>query len=378
MGSGDFPDFNNENARFEHWLRKSCRRKHYRFDEKGLEKKYEKMGDDPFPFLRGTYFRWATTIEQICPELKDSHEVLAVGDIHIENFGTWRNADQRLVWGINDFDEAAHMPYTFDLVRLVTSARLATDKDKLQRKTIARKILIGYRLGLKCPRATLLDQQQTWMNDYLRTTDGERLEFQDDMDELREQGLKEKDIPPAGRKGLIEAMPKGTKPDFGQRRAGVVSLGRPRYVAIAEWLDGIAVREAKMQLPSAWDWAHGHPRAKSRLMEAAHGPSRSPDPYLAADGNFVIRRLAADADKIGVDQLDPAALQSNLFGAMGFDLGAFHGGKRADAHSIEKDLSRLHSSDDEWLHHAAGTAQKQVEKDYDDFKAWIEKQENKK
>ena len=84
------------------------------------------MSDGPFPFLRGTYFRWAKTIERLCPEFKGAPKVLAVGDIHIENFGTWRNVEQRLVWGINDFDEAARMPYAFDLVRLVTSARLAT------------------------------------------------------------------------------------------------------------------------------------------------------------------------------------------------------------------------------------------------------------
>jgi uncharacterized protein (DUF2252 family) len=51
--------------------------------------------------------------------------VLAIGDLHVENYGTWRDAEGRLVWGINDFDEAFPLPYTIDLVRLATSARLA-------------------------------------------------------------------------------------------------------------------------------------------------------------------------------------------------------------------------------------------------------------
>ena len=51
--------------------------------------------------------------------------MLAVGDMHVENFGTWRDAEGRLVWGVNDFDEAAKMPYTIDLVRLAASAMLA-------------------------------------------------------------------------------------------------------------------------------------------------------------------------------------------------------------------------------------------------------------
>ena len=54
-----------------------------------------------------TYWRWAETILEVCPDLADATPVLAVGDIHLENFGTWRDADGRLVWGVNDFDEAA-------------------------------------------------------------------------------------------------------------------------------------------------------------------------------------------------------------------------------------------------------------------------------
>jgi len=44
--------------------------------------------------------------------------VLAVGDLDLENFGTWCDSLGRLAWGINDFDEAFPLPYTHDLVRL--------------------------------------------------------------------------------------------------------------------------------------------------------------------------------------------------------------------------------------------------------------------
>ena len=42
----------------------------------------------------------------MCAELRLRREVLAVGDLHVENFGTWRDTEGRLIWGINDFDEA--------------------------------------------------------------------------------------------------------------------------------------------------------------------------------------------------------------------------------------------------------------------------------
>ena len=72
----------------------------------------KKMADGAFQFLRATYWRWARSIYRVCPDLKERADVLAVGDVHVENFGTWRDAEGRLVWGMNDFDEAARMPYT--------------------------------------------------------------------------------------------------------------------------------------------------------------------------------------------------------------------------------------------------------------------------
>ena len=84
--------------------------------------KHEQMAFAPFPFLRSTFYRWVQVWKVTCPELADAPSVLAVGDLHTENFGTWRDNEGRLIWGINDFDEAFPMAYTNDLVRLATSA----------------------------------------------------------------------------------------------------------------------------------------------------------------------------------------------------------------------------------------------------------------
>ena len=65
-----------------------------------------------FPFLRATYYRWAEVWPQVCSDLLSAPEALSVGDLHVENFGTWRDTDGRLIWGVNDFDEASWLPYT--------------------------------------------------------------------------------------------------------------------------------------------------------------------------------------------------------------------------------------------------------------------------
>ena len=105
--------FRKDNDDFEAWLANHCA-----VVEEDIQYKHRQMKESVFIFLRATYFRWARKIAKWCPELMDAPQVLAVGDLHAENFGTWRDEDGRLVWGVNDFDEAAVMPYALDLVRL--------------------------------------------------------------------------------------------------------------------------------------------------------------------------------------------------------------------------------------------------------------------
>ena len=73
--------------------------------------------------------------------------VLAVGDLHVENFGTWRDAEGRLVWGVNDFDETAPLPMALDLTRLAVSVFLGqrTPLARANRPQVARVVLQGYR-----------------------------------------------------------------------------------------------------------------------------------------------------------------------------------------------------------------------------------------
>ena len=63
------------------------------------------MKEGPFPFLRATFYRWAQTWPEVSPETFAAPVALAVGDLHVENFGTWRDVEGRLIWGVNDFDE---------------------------------------------------------------------------------------------------------------------------------------------------------------------------------------------------------------------------------------------------------------------------------
>jgi len=62
-----------------------------------LRLKHQRMGESAFPFLRATFYRWMQIWPELCPDLVKAPHVLGVGDLHVENFGTWRDADGRLL-----------------------------------------------------------------------------------------------------------------------------------------------------------------------------------------------------------------------------------------------------------------------------------------
>src|SRR5262245_32524318 len=115
-----------------------------------LALKHRRLSDSPFVFLRGTFYRWLQHWPSVCSAAARAPVLLTVGDLHVENFGTWRDAEGRLVWGVNDVDEACRLPYTHDLVRLATSAVLAgiVGHLRVQPPEICRLLLKGYRDGL--------------------------------------------------------------------------------------------------------------------------------------------------------------------------------------------------------------------------------------
>lgn len=103
MGSGR--SFADSTRRYEAWLAQYCK-----IDDVGLAAKREKIKAAPFPFLRGTFYRWPHHFAAVKPRIAQAAKILSIGDTHIENFGTWRDEEGRHAWGVNDFDAAAELP----------------------------------------------------------------------------------------------------------------------------------------------------------------------------------------------------------------------------------------------------------------------------
>ena len=347
-------------------------------DHDELRDKHRKMRKDPFDFFRATFYRWAPLWGEHAADMRlhDAPEVLGVGDLHVENFGTWRGFDGRLVWGVNDFDEACVLPYVNDLVRLSVSAAIALETGKDEgafRETVtaedaAAAILLGYTEGLNdavaqpdARRPYVLAEQRQW----LRRIAAERLEKKDEdgktafdkiVDNLSREGLVPlgSPIPEAAAELLLGSFPVPCPYRIGRRQdAGLGSRGRPRYTAVVDdWNGGLIAREVKALAPSAWLWAQGWQKPAAILYaEALNRAVRSPDPWVRIRDGWVVRRLAADTGKIRLRDLPPD-LDTKLLRAMGRETANVHSQNVVPLQDVAKDLAVRRAADPTWLYRA--------------------------
>ncbi len=95
-------------------------------DPRAFRGKFRKMAADPFAFYRGSaclFYADMTAAEDPWADERTG-AVWIHGDLHAENFGTYMNSDGRLVFDVNDFDEAYIGHFSWDLRRFVASLAL--------------------------------------------------------------------------------------------------------------------------------------------------------------------------------------------------------------------------------------------------------------
>jgi hypothetical protein len=348
--------------RYEQWMR-GC----MPIVESALREKHKEMREDNFSFFRATYYRWAQLFPVVCADLSHGPTILAVGDLHVGSFGTWRDSEGRLCWGVDDFDQSHPLPYGNDLVRLAASVRLMADEGSLELRfrKACDTILEGYECTLReGPRPIVLAENET---------DLERLGFQalkspPDFWEtlLRKPAIPSRELPRDAKVPLEQTLPaRGLDYKVVRRRAGLGSLGQPRYVAIAAWQGGCVAREAKAYLPSME--AYHHRRRHDRACyyeEAIRRASRSPDPYQLVTGKWIIRRLSPDSNPIELADLPDERDDEVLLYAMAQEVANVHLGAQEARLRILRDLHRRPKG---WLRAAAKQMAKVTKHDWKEY-----------
>ncbi len=231
--------------------------------DEDAQAKFDKLAGSLFSFFRGTALLFYRDMPGEDPWMPT---VLAMGDIHPENFGVMPNADNVAIFGVNDFDEANYAPFTWDLKRGATGFMIAADEiagygPKRQAK-IARRFVEGYVAAMRRFADDGDEREQAMRLDnappLIRTLIADGLEesreawLEDYLDERR-GGFRSKEdlIPVTGRRDTFQQAlerlveTNGIEPperagelhvkDVAIRRgAGTASLGLDRYYLLVE------------------------------------------------------------------------------------------------------------------------------------------------
>jgi len=183
--------------------------------------KWEAMVENPFRFYRGTCHLFHEAIAG-GPDLPPSPVVWASGDLHLENFGSFKSDNRQVYFDLNDFDEAALAPAIWEVLRLTTSIYVAfasLDIEDERADNMARVYLKSY-----------LDALRNGKPDYIetRTASGIVCDF----------------LKAADRQKQKDMLPKRT---YQRKRKLRIDLDHPKHLKL-----GKALKPAIIDHMTAW------------------------------------------------------------------------------------------------------------------------------
>ena len=302
-----------------------------------LARKYRAMSQDPFVFLRGTaHLFWEDWASMGGEALDDAPLTWCCGDLHLENFGSYRGDNGLAYFDLNDFDEGALAPATRDTARFLTSARLAAESLGLPAHAVGElegSFLGGYAAALATGKARWIERAVAtgWIGNLLRSVKdrtqrqllNERTIVRDGHRELRVDDRRTFALPVAERRRVTQGVAKfaASQPDprfyrvldVVGRIAGTGSLGVPRYSVLIRGdgarderiLDVKSARRSALALHLDASLADRQPSKRNhaaRVTQIQRRMQAIPPALLSemsiASKPFVVRELQPAADRL--------------------------------------------------------------------------------
>src|SRR5215470_13505215 len=128
-------------------------------DQLLLKLKYQAMRADVFAFFRGSchlfYEDWPKSTA-----LNDTPPVWSCGDLHLENFGSFKGDNRLVYFDLDDFDESILAPCLWEVSRMVTSIFVGfSDLPIYKRETLAmaKRFIHHYAATLASGKAVSID-----------------------------------------------------------------------------------------------------------------------------------------------------------------------------------------------------------------------------
>ena len=321
-------------------------------EQERLQLKFQKMRVDAFSFLRGTCHLFYNRLAQI-RLIKSAPIVWVCGDLHLENFGSYKGSNRLAYFDLNDFDEAALAPASWDLVRILTSLIVGADSLSIrlpEAQKLCSVFLDSYSSALAQGKAYWIEDETArgLIRDLLGSLQSrKRASFirtrtvtKGQTCVLKIDGKKTLAVTAAQRTAVMDFMhrfaeaqsqPKFFKVlDVARRIAGTGSLGVQRYVILIEGkgsIGGHYLLDLKQSLGScvAPHFEALQPSWRSqahRVVELQRRMQAMPVAMLQPvrfDGSaYVLRELQPTEDRVSLDraQQDIEKLEITI-GAMG-------------------------------------------------------------
>ena len=309
-----------------------------------VARKYRAMSRDPFVFFRGTaHLFWEDWASMGGTALDDDAPLAwCCGDLHLENFGSYRGDNGLAYFDLNDFDEAALAPATRDTARFLTSTCLAAEALGLSAQTVRQleaSFLDGYASALATGKARWIERSIAtgWIRELLRSVEtrtqrqllDERTIVRDGRRRLRVDDKRTFRLTIAERRRVAQSIARfaARQPDAGFYRvldvvgriAGTGSLGVPRYAVLirGEYRRDERILDVKAARPSALavnlesSLADRQPAKRNhadRVMQVQRRMQAIPPDLLSgmAVGSkpFVVRELQPVADRLDLAAWD--------------------------------------------------------------------------
>lgn len=327
-------------------------------DPERLAMKYANLRSNAFVFLRGTCHLF---YDRLPPDALFSKAPAGwlCGDAHLENFGSYKGDNRLVYFDLNDFDEAALAPVTWELVRFMSSILVAGDALRAtpaDAQALCGTFLDAYAAALVLGKARWVERDTAdgLVRDLLDTLKARsRPAFLDKRTDKKAHGrvircdgkhaLAASDEARAKVVKLVDSFAAAQdKPGFfkvldvARRIAGTGSLGVERYIVLVEGKgspDANYLLDLKQALPSslaphlslkqpAWPSQAHRVVALQRRMQAVSmaflQPVVAADVGVKGDASYVLRGLQPSEDRVNLDVRRSSLAQiGGVIGQMG-------------------------------------------------------------
>ena len=320
-------------------------------DPERVAMKYRNMRTSPFVFLRGTCHLFYARLPNKSI-FKNAPLTWNCGDMHLENFGSYKGDNRLTYFDMNDFDEAALAPLSWELVRLLTSLLVAADSlsiSEFEALALCETLIEAYAEALAHGKATWQERDTSTgvihalLNDLRQR---QRPAYLDRRTSVRGRGkLRQRSIRLDGKKALAATAAQKSKvtkligryaktqpnPEFfniidiARRIAGTGSLGVDRYMILVEGKgspDGNYLLDLKNAMPS--ELARNSSVKQPTWLTEAHrvvdierrmqAVSMAFLTAVTMDGaGYILRALQPSEDRISLDRHEndmPALVQT--------------------------------------------------------------------